>query len=58
MEHTYESDVLVLIQFAKDQGWDEVYVMASVGRLETAISQHLDDYSIPVPKQEQESRQA
>jgi predicted nucleotidyltransferase len=47
MAHTYTSDVQVLIQFAKDQGWDLCDVMDSVARLEKAIVEELDDYSIP-----------
>ena len=48
MTHTYESDVQVLIQFARDQGWDDAEVMDAVARLEKAISEQLDDYSIPI----------
>ena len=47
MTHTYTSDVQVLIQFAKDQGWDLLEVMKAVERLEMAIDEKLDDYSIP-----------
>jgi predicted nucleotidyltransferase len=47
MTHTYTSDVQVLIQFAKDQGWDILEVMNAVERLEMAINEKLDDYSIP-----------
>lgn len=47
MAYTYESDVKVLIQFAKDQGWDEIDLMQSCERLEYAISEELTDYSIP-----------
>ena len=47
MPHTYESDVQVLIQFAKDQGWDLPDVMEAVARLEAAIMSDLNDYSTP-----------
>ncbi len=43
--HTYTSDVQVLIQFAKDQGFDLVDVMEAVARLEEAMTLDLDDYS-------------
>ena len=46
MTHTYVSDVQTLIQFAKDQGWDLPDVMETVERLEYAIMEELDDYSI------------
>jgi len=48
MAHTYTSDVQVLIQFAKDQGFDLLEVMESVSRLESAIDADLIDYSFPV----------
>ena len=47
MAHTYTSDVQVLIQFAKDQGWDLPDVVEAFGRLEAAIEKDLSDYSIP-----------
>lgn len=47
MAHTYTSDVQVLIQFAKDQGWDLPDVMEAVERLENAIADGLQDYSYP-----------
>lgn len=47
MAHSYTSDVEVLIQFAKDQGWDVPEVMESVERLEHAIAEGLSDYSVP-----------
>lgn len=46
MAHTYTSDVQVLIQFAKDQGWDEPDVVEAYIRLEAAIAEGLSDYSI------------
>jgi PRTRC genetic system protein C len=49
--HSYESDVQVLIQFAKDQGWDMPNIMEAVMRLEEAIKDGFDDcniYSMPV----------
>ena len=39
MTNTYTSDVQVLIQFAKDQGWDLPDVMEAVARLEAAIAE-------------------
>lgn len=47
MAHTYTSDVQVLIQFVKDQGWDLSDVVEASGRLEAAIGKDLTDYSIP-----------
>lgn len=47
MAHTYTSDVQVLIQFAKDQGWDLIDVVEAFMRLEAAIKKDLTDYSIP-----------
>ena len=47
MVHTYTSDVQVLIQFAKDQGWDIPEVVEAYIRLDDAIDQDLSDYSIP-----------
>lgn len=43
--NTFKSDLEILIQFAKDQGWDEVDVMFAVQRLEMALSEGLKDYS-------------
>lgn len=47
MAHTYKSDVDVLIQFAKDQGFDLDAVFQAVNRLEYAIGKGFTDYSIP-----------
>ena len=47
MAHTYTSDVQVLIQFAKDQGWDQLDVVEAYTRLDEAIAKDLSDYSIP-----------
>lgn len=47
MAHTYTSDVQVLIQFAKDQGWDMPDLIEACTRLDAAISKDLNDYSIP-----------
>lgn len=47
MFHTYTSDVEVLIQFAKDQGWNRPDIVEACSRLEDAIEKDLCDYSIP-----------
>ena len=47
MIHTYTSDVQVLIQFAKDQGFDMSDVVEAYTRLDDAIDKGLSDYSIP-----------
>ena len=47
MAHTYTSDVQALIQFVKDQGWDIPDLVEAATRLESAILEGLEDYSIP-----------
>lgn len=47
MAHTYESDVELLIQFAKDQGFDLPDVIDAAKRLEDALLLDLNDYSYP-----------
>jgi len=47
MAHTYTSDVQELIQFVRDQGWDIPEIVEAATRLEAAILEGLEDYSIP-----------
>ena len=46
MLHTYTTDVKLLIQFAKDQGWDILDIVGAYTRLEMAIAKDLYNYSI------------
>lgn len=42
--HTRKSDEELLIQFVKDQGWDEPDLVLAVLRLEVAIREGLQEY--------------
>lgn len=47
MYHDRKSDTKLLIQFAKDQGFDEPDLMEAVVRLEACHNEGLMDYGIP-----------
>lgn len=58
MAYTYTSDVQALIQFVKDQGWDIPELVEAAARLEQAIAEGVEDYSIPeVPNAGHEVRE-
>ena len=45
--HTMDSDILLLIQFVRDQGFDEPDLVEAAERLENAINEGYSGYSIP-----------
>lgn len=44
---TKESDLKMLIQFVRDQGFDMYDLMQAVNRLENMLNEELSDYSYP-----------